>query len=112
MAWYWWYCLISLAIGIATEVYEDFYPDVPYPEEELECLDNLAVKGHLQKEVYGERAVYHPKDETGEIELELLKEKKNGKSMFHLILDVIINSILWPITLCEWIYVNFFKETN
>ena len=114
MAWWQWYLALSFVIGLVWATYEWFYcyDKGSRPEESDHDIEDAIEKGHIQREVFGDRTLLHPKDEEGHLLMEAtnftsyLEHKQ--KTLFFII-GVFYCTVAWPYELYNYARYRFFS---
>jgi hypothetical protein len=121
------YVVVSLVIGAFSGTRLYFKIRSIDPEEfqkDLECannnlLDELSQRGHVQKEVYGERTVYYEKNVLGraansnqDVIRGSVQKNPRRMALFMSMAGVIYIAIAWPKVLCAHLFASSSKDVN
>ena len=114
MTWWQWYLALSLGIGLiwATHDWTCCYSKGTRPEGSDHDIEEAIEKGHIQREVFGDRTVLHPKDDEGQLLLEATNftnylERK--QKTLYFIIGVLYATVTWPYELYEYARYRFFS---
>jgi hypothetical protein len=121
------YVALSLVIGVVSGMFIYFRIRFADPEEfqknlehaNNDFLEELSQKGHLQKEVYGERTVYYEKDVLGSaanLNREAIREstQKNPRriALFMSMVAVVCMAVAWPKLLYDHLFTSSTEDVD
>lgn len=112
MAWWQWYVALSFCISLFLTICETihFYRKPNKSERVGWDIDEAIESGHIQREVFGERTVLHPKDDEGRLLLEATdfgNDLRQKQKILCFVMAVLCYIVTWPYELYDYVRYRF-----